>query len=184
MKLSEATEVRRRAGRAGCTPLSSRRRPTAFALIPLIVYIGVAVVVMNLAGIAFFAVLEHMRAVRFDTEQVMSALRAGERWRADIRRAAVSPKLIQEDDGPLLLLQVGTNRVAYKLVSHWALRQPARNARWQVALRDVAESKFVRDDRPGGVRAWRWEVRFEDRKGRKRHPLAFTFQAVPPPSSP
>lgn len=174
MRVRDDMQVRRR-------PWRRRRRLAAFGMIQVLVYLGVAVVVINLAGIAFFAVLEHMRAVRYDTVQVMSALRAGERWRADIRRAARPPQLIDEADGPLLLLRLGTNQVAYKLVSHWALRRPAPNAPWQIALRDVAKSRFVRDNRPGGVQAWRWEVRFMDRKGRKRHPLAFTFQAVPPP---
>lgn len=155
-------------------------RESGLTLVAVIVYLGAFLIIVNLAGMAFFTVLEHVRGVRHETEQVTTALVAGERWRADIRRASAPPQLVLTNDATFLFIPSGTNEIGYMHLARagQVFRRSRTNESWQPVLGPVAGLQFVEDVR-ADVRSWRWEVSFPDRRKRPRPPLAFTFQAVP-----
>lgn len=155
------------------------RGESGLSLVTVLVYLGVFLIIANMAGMAFYAVLEHVRGVRHETEQVTTALVAGERWRDDIRRATAPAQLLVTNDATLLSIPRGTNEVGYLSQAGQVFRRSRTNEYWQPILGPLSGTEFIEDTR-AGVHCWRWEVRFPDRKGRPRAPLAFTFQAVPP----
>lgn len=163
---------------AGSPALPSFHVTAGLTLVPVLVYLGVFLIIANLATMAFFTVLEHVRTVRHETDQVTTALVAGERWRDDIRRATAPPQLLVTTSMTTLLIPRGTNEVGYLYQAGQVFRRSRQDAFWQPILGPASQADFIPDTR-AGVPSWRWEVRFPDRRGRPRAPLAFTFQAVP-----
>jgi hypothetical protein len=153
------------------------RTESGLTLITALVYLGTFLIIVNMAGMAFYAVLEHVRSVRHETEQITTALIAGERWREDIRRATDTPRVVVTNDVTLLSIPDGTNEVGYLSEAGHIFRRSRTNQYWQPILGPVSGAEFIGETR-AGVPVWRWEVRFPDRRGRPRAPLAFTFQAV------
>lgn len=155
-----------------------RRRCAAMQLIECIVYIGVLLVIMNVSGLALFRVLDYLRSLRYQSDQVTSALTAGERWRADVRFAGAPGELIETNGTAELHLPGANGTVAYVWWQGAVLRRAHPNAAWQPVLSAVSATRFVREDR-AGVPVWRWELALEPRRLDRRPPLQFTFQAVP-----
>ena len=56
-------------------------------LIECLVYIAVFAILLGGATTVFYFCWDHSRAVIYATDDIGSALRAGERWRADVRAA-------------------------------------------------------------------------------------------------
>ncbi|MCB1128903.1 MAG: hypothetical protein KDM81_20565 [Verrucomicrobiae bacterium] len=156
----------------------SARGESGITLVATLVYLGAFLLIANMAVMAFFAVLEHVRGVRYETEQVTAALVAGERWRDDIRRATAPVQCVITNNLTLLRIPHGTHEVGYLAQDGEIFRRSRTNEFWQHILGPVSGADFIEGSR-GGVRSWRWELRFPDRKARPRAPLAFTFQAVP-----
>src|SRR5674476_390798 len=65
--------------------ISSVRRQAGILLIECMVYISVFAILTGIGTAAFYFCWDHTRAVIYATDDIASALRAGERWRADVR---------------------------------------------------------------------------------------------------
>ena len=166
--------------RSNRTPGIRRRRGCrATQLLECIVYIGVLLVIINSSGLALFRVLDHLRAVRHQSDQVTAVLSLGERWRAEVRAAGPGGALIETNEACELHLPTTSGMVAYVSRGGRLLRRGEPDAAWRTVLSAVTSSRFVREQRDGVV-AWRWELELAPwRPTRRAAPLRFTFQAVP-----
>jgi hypothetical protein len=117
--------------------------------------------------------------LRRNTEDIARALRAGERWREDIRQAT-DPLRVEKTTNGIAVLVIPQSKVdvAYWSYNGQVWRQSGADWEPQSFCAGVKASEMIRDVRPA-VESWRWEL--ELKTGRKTpsvRPL-FSFQAVP-----
>lgn len=143
-----------------------------YSLIELLTYIAVLAVVLNLSFMAYFRYDQHTRNLRRNADDIVRAMRAGERWRDDIRNATSPPHTIE--NGVVIPQQAGDVTYAFKDGAIWRQAAGART----MALKDVKASVMASDPRQN-VDAWRWELELASppRKVVFVRPL-FTFTAV------
>jgi hypothetical protein len=147
------------------------KRRGGFMLIECVVYIVILLVVLDLAYGAYYHCQRNSVNLRRNAEDIVIAVRAGERWRADIRAATVPPK----PDGNKLVVQQATGEVVYEFLDNTMWRQDG-TARTAV-LRRLQASTMQADAR-SQVTSWRWEVELMAGKKTPRVRPLFTFTAV------
>ena len=147
------------------------KRRGGYMLIECLVYITVLAVVLDLAYGAYYRCQLNSVNLRRNAEDIVITVRAGERWRANIRVATAPPKL----EGNKLVVPQATGEVVYEFVDNTMWRQDG-TARIAV-LRRLRASTMQADAR-SQITSWRWEAELmTGRKTVRLRPL-FTFTAV------
>ena len=147
-------------------------------LVDCLVYLAVWGVVVGLAFSAFYRCLSYSTNLTRNADDIARTLRAGERWRADIREATSPPKLVAQDTGvEALQIPQKSGEVIYRFTDGAVLRRAGTNASWMPALSGVKSSRMARDERQRVV-SWRWEIELKNRQRVARVRPLFTFQAV------
>jgi hypothetical protein len=129
--------------------------------------------VLNLSFLAYYRYDQHTRNLRRNADDIVRAMRAGERWRDDIRNTTALPHTVE--NGVVIPQQSGEVIYTFKDGAVWRQAAGART----MALKDVKTSAMSADPRQH-VDAWRWELELASppRKVVLMRPL-FTFIAVP-----
>jgi len=146
-------------------------------LIECLVYIAVFAILSSIGLAVFYFCWDHTKAVVFATEDVSSALRAGERWRADVRGA--TGKIIVETTpaGEVVRMPELGKEIIYHFESGELRREVSTLKNSQLLLPKVKTSQMQAETR-GPVDAWRWELELTPRRQETRLPLVFTFEAA------
>jgi hypothetical protein len=160
--------------RAGHSALRTPR--SAFTLVECLVYIGVLAMVFMLAINAFWKCMEYSRDLRRNADDVARALKAGERWREDIR-AAQSVETINEANGVSLQLATAQGPVRYTFNDGNVWREDGGPAGKLVFLAGVKASGMKLEKRTL-VSGWTWELELETRRALAKVRPMFTFVAV------
>ncbi|HKW30100.1 MAG TPA: hypothetical protein VJT54_12245 [Verrucomicrobiae bacterium] len=153
------------------------RVPAGYLLIECLVYIAVFAVITGLGLMTFYQCWDNSKALRLTTDDVAAALRAGERWRADIRGATGKITVENTATGELLRIPCGTNELRYDFTAGKIHRQLASSGFAESVLTAVEASQMV-EDRRGTVTAWRWELDLKPHRKVTHLPLQFTFEAA------
>ena len=148
-------------------------------LMECMVYISVFVVLLGGATTVFYFCWDHTQAVVYTTDEIASALHAGERWRSDVRAATEKITLETSADGEVVRIPEGAQTVSYRFESGQVSREISGPGTPQVLLAKTKTSEMKPDAR-GTVNAWRWEVQLFPRRKEANLPLLFTFEAVAP----
>ncbi len=154
----------------------------AITLVECIIYIGVLALIMSLAYNAFYRYLDYSRSLRRNAEDIIRALKAGERWRADVRAASGPVRVEMENHAQALRIPQTNDEVIYLFTAAgdiWRLTQNAPLG--QPLLENVKASNMMADPR-SRLTVWRWEVELISRKRDLRLRPLFTFEAVPKPT--
>lgn len=159
---------------------SPARTRTGSLLIECLVYISVFVVILGLGIGAFYVCWDHSKALHYAADDITAALRAGERWRADIRGATGAVIGETAPGGERLRIPHGANEIIYSFSAGEIRRQMAASNFSELLLAKVKASEMLMETR-GPVAAWRWEVTLASRRKETRLPLAFTFEAAARP---
>jgi len=158
----------------------NRSRCAGIMLLECLAYIAAFTVVVGLGFAVFYVCWDTSRALQAQADNITRALRAGERWRADIR-AATGPILVSSaPEGQTVEIPRGANSVAYRFAAGQVSRKLAPAGQWSVLLPRVKASQMQADPRTR-VTAWRWDVELMPARTKVRVPPLFTFEAVPPP---
>ena len=157
--------------------ISGVRSRAGYLLIECLVYLSVIVVVLGLGTGAFFVCWDHANALHYATDDINAALHAGERWRADIRKATGNITAETTPEGEKLRIPQGSDGVVYSFSDGEVRRQVASSGFVELLLPKVTTSQMVKEAR-GPVTAWRWEVKLTSRRKETRLPLEFTFEAA------
>src|ERR1700689_2092772 len=67
--------------------ISRPRRQAGILLVECLVYIAVFAILLGIGTATFYFCWDHSKALIYATDDIASALRAGELWRADVRAA-------------------------------------------------------------------------------------------------
>ncbi len=152
-----------------------------YMLTELLVYIGLVGLVLGTGFAVMYRCVENTTVLRRNAEDVMAAVRAGERWRVDIRNAGQEVRTENTDCGPVMRLAGVKGQVAYRFQENSIFRQ-VQDRPW-VRVLDNVKTSMMQADPHHNVAAWRWELELLPRakgynKPGKVRPL-FTFIAVP-----
>ncbi|MGD0743550.1 MAG: hypothetical protein ABSA45_00190 [Verrucomicrobiota bacterium] len=157
--------------------ISGARDQTGVLLLECIVYIAIFALILGLGLATFFLCWDNSKALLYATDDISAALRAGERWRADVRSATGKITVETTSQGEFLRIPHGTNAILYSFSAGEIHRQLASSDFSESLLPTVNASQMVLDKR-GPVSAWRWELELKSRRKETHLPLLFTFEAA------
>jgi hypothetical protein len=158
--------------------ISRARRQTGILLIECLVYIAVFAILLGIGTAAFYFCWDHSKALIYATDDIETALHAGERWRADVRGATGTISVEKTANGELVRIPEAGKEIVYRFDSSGVRREISALNHSQLLLPKVKTSVMLADTR-GTVSAWRWELELQQRRREMQLPLMFTFEAVP-----
>jgi Tfp pilus assembly protein PilE len=143
----------------------------AYSLIELMVYLAVLAVVVDLSFAAFYRYDLYAINLRRNADDIVRVMRAGERWRNDVRNASAPPHAIENG----VAIPQRSGEIAYVFENGVVWRQVA--GAHTIALKQVKASTMSVDPRQH-VDAWRWELELTSPKKLVLVRPLFTFTAV------
>lgn len=159
--------------------LAPWRRSAGILLMQCLVYIGVFAILTTVGMGAFYVCWQHTRATNNAADVVGAALRAGERWRADLRGATGKVTMESSAAGEQVRIPGRDGAIVYQFSAGEMRRIVATHPGSQLLLSRVKASSMSPEDRQG-VTAWRWELELSQRPPEAHLPLLFTFETVEP----
>jgi len=154
-----------------------RRRHAGILLVECLVYISVFAILLGGATTVFYFCWDHSRALIYATDDIASALRAGERWRADVRAATGKISVETTATGEVVRIPETEKEIVYRFNSGEVRREISTSGNSRLLLPKVKTSQMETEVR-GGATAWRWEVELTPRRKETQLPLRFTFEAA------
>ena len=143
-------------------------------------YMALLVMFSTLAYQTYYRAARQSADIQRQSREITAALRAGERWRADVRQATAAPKWIPSAwrQTMVMRLTTPTGHINYFFEGSKVWRKVG-DAPKEMVLFNVKNSEMVADTR-STVPAVRWELEIKTQGGRRAQtrPL-FTFLAVP-----
>jgi type II secretory pathway pseudopilin PulG len=149
-----------------------------YSLLEVLVYMALLAALMGLAYPALYRARSTAGQLRRNADDILWALRAGERWRQDVRSATESPRVT----GGALHIPQRAGEVVYWFADGTVWRKQTAEGAAAAVLRNVARSD-MQPDAHEHVTAWRWELELAGTLERPRMRPLFSFQAVAPPTS-
>lgn len=157
--------------------ISRARGKSGMLLLECMVYIFVFAILLGGATTAFYYCWDHSEALIYATDDIASALHAGERWRADVRAATGKITVESTATGEVARIPQGARTISYRFESGEVRRQISTSDQSILLVANVKAAQMEMDAR-GAVTAWRWELALLPRRKEARLPLMFTFEAV------
>jgi hypothetical protein len=154
------------------------RVQAGYLLLECLFYIALFAVIVGLGLATFYLCWDNSKALLYATDDISAALRAGERWRADVRCATGKITIETTSQGEFMRIPHGTSVILYSFSAGEIHRQLASSDFSESLLPTVKASQMVMDKR-GPVSAWRWELEMQSRRKETHLPLLFTFEAAP-----
>lgn len=156
--------------------LCSRRRSMAgISLVESLVYIAVFAVITGFAFVTLHRFYGQSHALRRNAESIAMALRAGERWRADVR-LATGPVIAEEEAGRISIPR-NDGTVAYYLEEGRLWRKAPEKPREPIL--DHVESVQLTRDQRDRVTAMHLDLELKRRAEKVNVEPLFRFTAVP-----
>ena len=155
-----------------------RNRTAGITLIECIVYIAVFALLLGMATTAFYICWDNTRAVMSTADKIEAALRAGERWRADVRNATGPIAVEADGHGETMHIPEAEKEIVYRFAAGELRREISSQNAPQLMLAQVGTSEMKTEIR-NGVTTWVWEVKLAPTRKILPHPLWFMFEAVP-----
>jgi Tfp pilus assembly protein FimT len=147
-------------------------------LLECLVYLSVVSIVFGFGLLLFHGVVKSSQRFRQASEEMIMALRTGERWREDIQAAIAPVDLSSSAQGGMLVVRTAGGESRYAFEAGELRRSRSGAARMEVILSGVKSSEWSLERR-GDMQVWRWELELEARVPRSRLRPMFTFLAVP-----
>ncbi len=157
--------------------ISKTRRAAGILLVQCLVYISVFAILTGIGFAAFYLCWDHSKALIYATDDISSALRAGERWRADVRGATGKISVESTTAGEVVRIPEPEKEITYRFESGEVRREISTLKISQLLLQKVRTSQMQEEPRDG-VTAWRWELVLNERRPETQLPLLFTFEAA------
>ena len=160
------------------TARSHRGAARGIMLIECLVYIALLFVILEVAFKLFYSCWDNARDVRRYTDDIVSTLKIGERWRQDVRTANAPLRAEETEAGRVLRMPHATGEIDYRISGDGIWRRAGGESEWIPVVQKIKSSRMEVDQRQH-VSAWRWEVELAVRRKDARVLPRFTFEAVP-----
>ncbi len=157
--------------------IAKARRRSGILLIECLVYLAVFAILVGGGTVVFYFFWDHSKALIYATNDIESALRAGEGWRADVRAATGKISVATTAAGEVVRIPETNREIIYRFESGEMRREIPDSNNSRLLLTKVKSSRIETDVR-GGVTAWRWELELVQRRKELNLPLRFTFEAA------
>jgi hypothetical protein len=156
---------------------SKTGRIAGILLVQCVTYLAVLTILGAVATGAFYLCWDHSKALVYATDDIRSALNAGELWRADVRNATGKISVETSVSGEVVQIPVAGKKIIYRFESGEVRRETEGSQPLYVLLPKV-NSSHVSAEARNGVTAWRWELDLVVRRPETHLPLLFTFEAA------
>lgn len=159
--------------------ISSSRRQSGVSLIECLVYVALFGLLLGGGTTVFYFSWDHTRAIISASDEVESALRAGEAWRADIRAATGKISVQSTSSGQIVEIPQANQTIIYRLTNGELRREIPAEQRSRIifaALKSCEMKSSLRSE----VTAWCWDMELAARHKGLHLPLLFTFEAAQP----
>jgi hypothetical protein len=153
------------------------RRRSGIMLIECLVYLAVFTILLGGGTAVFYFFWDHSKALIYTTNDIESALRVGESWRADVRAATGEIFVTNTPAGEVMLIPETGRQIIYRFESGELFRENTAANDSRLLLPKVKASRIESDVR-GNVNGWRWELELIQRRKEMNLPLRFTFEAA------
>ena len=157
--------------------ISNPRGRSGILLMECMVYLAVFFILLGGATAVFYFCWDHTRATIFTANEIESALRAGECWRADVRAATGKISVETTATGETVRIPEGGKEVFYRFTGGELRREIPEQNNSRLLLAKVKASEMKPETRDN-VTAWRWELEVTPRRKETHIPLLFTFAAA------
>jgi hypothetical protein len=157
--------------------MPSERSQSGISLIECLVYVAVLTILTGVALGTFYVCWGGFSGMISTSDDVSAALRAGERWRADVRGASGTISVEKTAFGQIVKIPEPGKQVVYSFDSGALRRQVGSNGIFQLVFPKVISSEMKSDVRDS-VRAWQWELELPERSKGPHLPMLFTFEAA------
>jgi hypothetical protein len=157
------------------------QRVRGLLLMECLVYLSLWFVIVGVGFGLFYQVYSQAKHLARTADDIGRVLKAGERWRQEVRASELAPRWQSTESGvgDELLLGGETTWVAYRCTTTNLLRRTAADPEWREFLGGLKACALHCDER-GPVVSWRWEIEIQARVPRPSIRPRFTFQAVSP----
>ena len=146
-------------------------------MLDAMVYIAVLGVVLILASAVFDKGMRESAGLQRNISDIERALKAGERWRADVRAATGPIQVTRQSDAVAFAIPLREASIVYEMNSN-EVRRVGISLRPEVVLKGVQRSS-MEQERRGNIVGWKWELELERRRKEARIRPLFTFMAAP-----
>jgi Tfp pilus assembly protein FimT len=158
--------------------IPAARRQTGIMLMQCLVYMSVFAILLGIGTAAFYFCWDHTRAVISATDDIASALHAGERWRADVRSATGTISVEAMAAGETVRIpKANGGEIRYRF-ENGELRREMSDGQVSWRLLSKVKASEMKTELRSGVTAWRWELELTPRRKEGALPLRFTFEAA------
>src|SRR6185437_1864125 len=129
--------------------IAHARHCSAVMLIECLVYIAVFAILTGIGLASFYFCWDHTRGTIYAADEVESALRVGEGWRADVRAATGKISIATTATGELVTIPEGEGKILYRFEAGELRREiPAQNIS-RLLLPKVKMSEMKTEARDG-----------------------------------
>ncbi len=153
----------------------THRSRRGFTLLELMVYIALLALFLNVSFDVFFSYEKSSKELRQNAADLVQVLRAGERWRSDVRASVEPPRLSETAQGWSFEIPQKNGAVVYEFADG-ILRRKA-DQKWTRVLAGLKSSAIHQDVRQR-VTSWRWELELKSKPKRGAVQPLFTFESV------
>jgi hypothetical protein len=151
---------------------ASKASARGILLFDLLVYISLLAFILILSAVVFEKFLDQSAALRRNISDIDRAMKAGERWRADVRSATGAPQL----NGNTMIIPQPNGDLVYELGPNVTRKRPSSDI-IEPVLNGVRTNQMIFEQRTHAA-VWRWEVELDHRRKNARVRPLFTFIAV------
>ena len=123
------------------------RHQAGILLVECLVYIAVFAILLGVGTAAFYFCWDHSKALVYATDDISSALRAGERWRADVRGATGKISVETTATGELVRIPGAEREIVYRFESGEVRRETGTSNHSWLLLPKVKTSQMKLDAR-------------------------------------
>ena len=141
-------------------------------LLDLMVYISLIAFILILTAVIFDRFLNQSAALRRNVSDIERALKAGERWRADVHTATAPPQLT----GNTMVIPQAGGDLVYQLGTNVTRKRPNSEMAESI-LTGVKSTQMILEQRTHAS-VWRWEIELDQRRKNARVRPLFSFMAA------
>ena len=157
----------------------SRRFRAGTTLIECMIYIVVVTILLGMGISLLSKMVGFHRDLERNAADITRCLNAGERWRADLRRATGPIRIFRDGPDDMMEIPIGDDYILYRYDQDDLWRHTTDTRVAILALKGLARCEFIHESRPH-TEAWRWEIELHTVKRVVNVQPRFTFLAVPP----